>query len=42
VKSKNGIILFAVNGLARSVEEQNAPIAAVRSADFQVGGLPAG
>jgi prepilin-type N-terminal cleavage/methylation domain-containing protein len=24
VKSKNGIILFAVNGLARSVEEQNA------------------
>jgi hypothetical protein len=24
VKSKNGIILFAVNGLARSVQEQNA------------------
>jgi hypothetical protein len=24
VKSKNGIILFAVNGLARSVRQQNA------------------
>jgi hypothetical protein len=24
VKSKNGVIFFAVNGLARSVQEQNA------------------